>query len=227
LRTLLLTIPLGLLAATAASAVHAEEPSSAPTPQPSQGTDAAVVVPAPTASAQPVPTAPLESRANASRRPWNLRAFVGADYLAASGANGGALSAGLRAGLSRYFAASLDLGYGLLGASPGIEDRWWLLPSVALVVPAGRVSFDFGVGVGVGTVSGYSSWSDYVARPFGPDWHFTVPAVRVHAIVALPLSHELDLFARIEGASLLGVSQSYNADAFWFGLSMGLAIRLL
>ena len=227
MRKLLRTIPLGLFAVTLAATAHAQEPSPAPTAQPSNGGDPAVVATTPTASAQPVPPVPLDNRARSTRRTWNLRAFVGADYLAASGANGAALSAGLRAGVSKYFAASLDLGYGLLGASPGIEDRWWLIPSVALVVPAGRVSFDFGAGVGVGTVSGYSSWSDYVARPFGPDWHFTVPAVRVHAIVALPLSPELALFARVEGASLLGVSEYYNADAFWFGLSLGLAVRLL
>ena len=132
--------------------------------------------------------------------------------LASPGAYGSALGAGLRLRFCSSFAASVDLGYGLAGTSPGLQDRWWLFPAVAGIIPAGRLRFDLGAGFGVATSSGYASWAGYDAAPFGPIWHFTVPAVRAHFAAALPIAHRLHLFARLEIVSLLLVGPP-NPDA--------------
>jgi hypothetical protein len=157
-----------------------------------------------------------------------LALFAGAGYLGSPGADGGALLAGLRLGVGRHFAASFDVGYGLL-AAPGVEeDRWWVMPAAAWVIPAGPVRFDLGAGGGVGTSSGYVTWSDYVARPFTPAWHFTVPAVRAHATAAVEIARGLDVFARVDVASLLFVgSQSGATDTTWVALWVGVEPRLL
>jgi hypothetical protein len=154
-------------------------------------------------------------------------AFAAAGALASPGATGGAFLAGLRLGVGEHFAASADLGYGLLTAPPTIQDRWWVMPSAALVVPVGSVRLDLGAGAGVGTTSGYVSWSDYDARPFTPIWHYTVPAVRLHVTAAFPIARNLDLFARADAASLVGVtSPSGPVDTTWFALWIGLQPRL-
>ena len=163
---------------------------------------------------------------NPAAHDLGLLAAVGA--LGSPGATGGAFLAGLRLGVGRHFAASVDLGYGLLTAPPTIQDRWWVIPSAALVIPAGSVRFDLGAGAGVGTSSGYVSWADYDARPFTPIWHFTVPAVRGHASAAIAIAHDLDLFARADVASLLSAGSPGGAmDTTWFALWIGVEPRLL
>jgi hypothetical protein len=161
--------------------------------------------------------------------PHSVGLFAGVGALGSPGATGGAFLSGLRLGVGRHFAASVDLGYGLLTAPPTIQDRWWLMPSAALVIPAGSVRLDLGLGAGVGTSSGYVSWSDYDARPFTPIWHYTVPAVRAHALAAIPVAHNLDLFARADVASLLSAGSSPGGamDTTWFALWIGLEPRLL
>lgn len=155
-----------------------------------------------------------------------LLAAVGA--LGSPGATGAAFLTGLRLGVGRHFAASVDVGYGLLTAPPTIQDRWWLIPSAALVIPAGSVRFDLGAGAGVGTSSGYVSWSDYDAKPFTPIWHSTVPAVRAHVSAAIPIAHDLDLFARADVASLVSAGSPAGAmDTTWFALWIGVEPRLL
>lgn len=158
----------------------------------------------------------------------DLGLIAGLGALGSPGASGGAFLAGLRLGIGRHFAVSADVGYGLLTAPPTIQDRWWVIPSAALVIPAGAVRFDFGAGAGVGTSSGYLSWSDYDARPFTPVWHYTVPAVRVHAAGAFAVARNLDLFVRADVASLLAVgSQGAAMDTTWFALWVGVEPRLL
>jgi hypothetical protein len=161
--------------------------------------------------------------------PHSVGLFAGVGALGSPGATGGAFLAGLRLGVGRHFAASVDLGYGLLTAPPTIQDRWWLMPSAALVIPAGPVRLDLGVGAGVGTSSGYLSWSDYDARPFTPIWHYTVPAVRAHVLAAIPVARNLDLFARADVASLFagGSSPGGAMDTTWFALWIGVEPRLL
>lgn len=176
--------------------------------------------------------------ARADRRPQELGLFVGAGYLASPGANGGAFSFGLRLGMGRYVALSFDVGYGVVGASPTVEDRWWLMPAVALVLPAGPVRFDLGAGLGLGASSGYRSWPDYVAGPFNPIWAFQlVPTVRAHVRAAIALRRCCDLFARVDVASLLldGNSIGFRVgdphrpvmDTLWFYLWIGVQFRLL
>ncbi len=160
--------------------------------------------------------------------PHSVGLFAGVGALGSPGATGGAFLTGLRVGVGRHFAASVDVGYGLLTAPPTIQDRWWLIPSAAVVIPAGAVRFDLGLGAGVGTSSGYVSWSDYDARPFTPIWHYTVPAVRAHALAAIPVARNLDLFARADVASLFaGGSPGGAMDTTWFALWIGVQPRLL
>jgi hypothetical protein len=159
---------------------------------------------------------------------WRLALFAGAGYLGSHAGSGAAFGTGVRWGLGSHLAASVDLGYGLLEASSTVQDRWWVIPSVAVVLPAGPVRFDLGAGAGVGTSSGYVSQSDYLARPFAPVWHYTVPAVRGHVTAAFALSPGLELFARADLASLVfSGSGAGSADTTWLALWVGVQPRLL
>ncbi len=164
----------------------------------------------------------------AAPAPHGVALFAGLGALGSPGTVGGAFLTGLRLGVGKHFAASLDLGYGLLTAPPTVQDRWWVIPSAALVIPAGSLRFDLGAGAGVGTSSGYVSWSDYDARPFTPVWHYTVPAVRAHATVATQVARDLEVFARVDVASLLSVDSPAGAmDTTWVALWLGVEPRLL
>jgi hypothetical protein len=159
-----------------------------------------------------------------------LGLLAGVVGVASPGAYGACLGTGLRLRLGDHFAVSADLGYGLAGASPGMQDRWWLFPAVAGVLPAGPLRLDLGAGFGVATSSGYVSWPAYEAAPFTPIWHFTVPAARVHVAVAYPVTKTLDLYARLEAVSLILTSPSANEqleNTLWFGLWLGIQYRLL
>jgi hypothetical protein len=173
-----------------------------------------------------------------------LGMFASVGYLGSPGANGAATNLGVRWGLNSHLALSADYGYGMVGASGtvrdashNVEDRWWIMPAVAWVIPTTRVQLDFGAGVGLATASGYPSWSFFGAAPFGPVWAFQlVPAVRVHAIAAMPLTRRLDFFARVDAGSLvlggnsIGIrSASQNPglmDTTWLNLSLGARYRL-
>lgn len=151
--------------------------------------------------------------------------------------HGAALSVGLRFSPVRYLALSFDLGYGVIGAQPTVQDRWWLMPAVAFVIPAGPVRIDVGAGLGLGAASGYATWSDYVAAPFTPVWAFQlVPAVRAHAMAALALRSKVDAFVRIDVASLLlgagigfrvGNDQPAARDTIWYDLAVGVHFWVL
>jgi hypothetical protein len=160
--------------------------------------------------------------------PKNLAFLVGAGSIDSPGAAGGALWTGLRLALGSHLAGSIDLGYGLVGTAPSAQDRWWLIPALAVVIPAGPLRVDLGLGAGVGTSSGYPTWSDYVHAPFGPVWHDTVPIVRAHVSVAKQLKPNLDLFARAEVASLLfAAPHDGTLDTLWLSLWVGLQIGIL
>jgi hypothetical protein len=164
----------------------------------------------------------------AETAPRNLAFLIGAGSINSPGASGGALWMGLRLALGCHLAGSMDLGYGLLGTAPSAQDRWWLIPALAVVIPAGPLRVDLGLGAGVGTSSGYPSWSDYLHAPFAPTWHDTVPIVRAHASVAKEISPNLDLFARAEVASLLfASSHDGTLDTLWLSLWVGLQIGIL
>ena len=164
----------------------------------------------------------------ATPAPHSAALFAGLGALGSPGTVGAAFLTGLRLGVGEHFAASLDLGYGLLTAPPTVQDRWWLIPSAALVLPAGSLRFDLGAGAGVGTSSGYVSWSDYDARPFTPVWHYTVPAVRAHATMATQVARDLEVFARVDVASLVSVGSPTGAmDTTWVALWLGVEPSLL
>src|SRR5688572_16336754 len=84
----------------------------------------------------------------AARERRTVGLFAGVGYLGSRDAHGAAFSTGLRYSPCRALALSLDVGYGSLVASDGVQDRWWVIPSLALVLPAGRVRVDVGAGAG-------------------------------------------------------------------------------
>jgi hypothetical protein len=178
---------------------------------------------------QPAHGAEVEQRASA---------VVGTGYLGSPGLGGFALTAGLRFLPLRHLAVSFDLGYGLEARSADVQDRWWLMPSMACVAYAGPVRLDFGAGVGLGATSGYASWSSYADAPFSPTWAYQlVPAVRSHVIAAARVNRALDVFLRVEAASLLlngnsvgsrvGDPRPEVADKTWYALLAGAQLRLL
>jgi hypothetical protein len=163
-----------------------------------------------------------------------LTAFASAGYLGTSGASGAGLGAGVRLALGARFALGLDFGYGLLATRTTAQDRWWLIPSMAVVFPARivgqRASFDVGAGLGWGTASGYAGWNDYFARPLTAAWAYQlVPTVRAHAIAAVAVSPSVDVFVRVDAAALVmpeGAAASVT-DTTWILSSMGARFWLL
>jgi len=163
-----------------------------------------------------------------------LSAFASTGYLGSSGASGGAFATGVRLALGRHFALGFDLGYGLIATQTILEDRWWLIPSMAVVLPARigslRPTFDLGAGFGWGTSSGYKNWSEYAAQPFSADWAYQlVPTFRVHAIASLPLTSTVDVFARAEAAAMVMPDDTHATatDTTWFMFSIGTRFDLL
>jgi hypothetical protein len=169
-----------------------------------------------TASAAPTSDAPKVSL------------FAGAGYLASPGANGAAIEVGARFAVARDVALDFDLGYGVLAAAAGptVQDRWWIMPALAYVIPAGRVRLDLGAGVGLGASSGYRSWSSYIDQPFMPVWAYQLmPTLRVHAAAWYDLSPRSSVFTRVEAAKLLmSGSDSKWMDTTWATLSIGAAV---
>jgi len=198
-----------LLAVGAARAASAEEPPKLPAPEPPS-------------------------------RFTNLTGFAGAGYMTSGGGHGAALSSGVRLGIGRYFALGFDFGYGLMATPQGsafrgttMEDRWWLMPSMAFVIPARvgshRLAFDLGVGLGVGTTSGYSSGARYADQPLSADWEYQlIPTFRLHAIAAMEVGKNLEVFARADAASLImehGTGLAVT-DHTWLLLSLGTRFNL-
>jgi hypothetical protein len=160
-------------------------------------------------------------------QPRKLRAFVGLGYVGSPGGDGGAVLGGLRLSMGKHLALSFDAGYSALSSK---QDRWWLMPSIALVVPAGPVRFDAGAGLVLGTSSAFSTWSDFAAdRTLWASQG--VPAVRGHAIAAVTLTPRFELFARVDVSSQLlegntlgwrtGDGPTRNADTMWINLWLG------
>jgi hypothetical protein len=166
-----------------------------------------------------------------SAGPERLGLLVGAGFLASPGGSGAAVSGGLRLTLAEHCTGSFDLGYGVLELATATQDRWWAIPSIAVVASAGRVRFDAGAGAGVGTASGYRSWSAYTAAPFTPDWHATVPAARLYALAAMPLGHDFAGFVRADIAALWvaksGSTHDDLRDSSWVLLWLGVESRVL
>jgi hypothetical protein len=166
--------------------------------------------------------------------PTKLSLFTGAGYLATQNGNGGAVSTGVRLAVGNYFALGFDLGYGVMALPTSMQDRWWFIPSMAAVVPMRifnvRNTLDIGAGLGLGTASGYASFSEYSSHPFTADWEFQVePAVRAHAIWAVTVSPTLDVYARADAAALVlphGSSPNLS-DSTWLMFSLGTRFRVL
>jgi hypothetical protein len=105
---------------------------------------------------------------------------------------------------------------------------------MAVVIPARignvRMTFDIGAGLGLGTSSGYASWSEYAARPFSADWAFQLePAVRAHAIASIAASRSLDVFVRADAAALVlpENATTSNSASTWLMFALGTRFGLL
>jgi hypothetical protein len=244
--------------ARAASAATAATPASAE-----------ITTPAPASAFAPEP-APAPQKLGVSFGASYLGTLGGGIGPAAAGC-GVALSSGLRLALGAHAALSVDLGYGVLAgpSSPTVslrprpsgdgptvslrprpsgdgptatQDRWWILPAVAWVLPAevagAHVRWDIGAGLGLGASSGYASFGDYTRGPFSPAWAYQlVPAARAHVMAAMPIGRDVDAFVRVEAAALLvsgtrlgfrdGNPDPDPADTTWFDLGAGVQFRLL
>jgi hypothetical protein len=170
--------------------------------------------------------------------PQKLGVSVATSYLGNAAACGVVLSSGVRLALGTHAALSADLGYGVLSAPSATQDRWWIMPAIAWVIPAENVRWDVGAGLGLGASSGYASFADYTRGPFSPTWAFQlVPAARVHVMAAMPVGRDVDVFVRVEAAALLlsgtqlgfrnGSANPGPADTTWFDMGAGVQFRLL
>jgi hypothetical protein len=150
-----------------------------------------------------VAMAPAAARASdGAAAPPALALFAGAGFLGGPAGGGAALSAGVRYAFADRFAVSFDLGYGALGSGAEVQDRWWLLPSLALVIATGPTRIDLGAGLGLGTASGFASTSAWIGDR--TRWEYQLlPAARLHAVVAMAVTPRAELFARLEAAALL------------------------
>lgn len=187
-----------------------------------------VAVVAPAAADETTAAAP----ASPPSRPRSLDLWAAGGYLGGLAGHGAALASGLRLGLGEHVALGFDIGYGMLHGGSFAEDRWWLIPSVAGVARAGRVRFDLGAGLGLGTASGYPSLSVFAAAPFSPAWAFQLaPVARMSVLAAMPLTQATRGFLRVDVAALLlsGNSVGFRsgspdvglADTSWVCVALG------
>ncbi len=160
----------------------------------------------------------------------------GVALLEAPGEVGLAFSLGTRLALGRYSAVRFDIGYGVMGGSRSLEDRWWLIPSFAFVVPVDRLRVELGVGVGLATSSGYTSFDAFVREPFDDDWAYQlIPAIRGHAALWLELGDDADAYVQIDAGGLvtegndigLRVGNPNAAQRVWATLTVGTSLNLL
>ncbi len=180
----------------------------------------------------------VSAGARPAEGPQRLGLFVGASVLATEGLTGASLTGGTRLAMGRHLAAGFDFGWGAMHGAQQAEDRWWLMPSLAAVLPLEAGRLELGAGLGLGTASGYHSWAGFEARPFAPDWAFQLaPAARAHLGGAWTVSPALDAFARLEAGTLLlggntiglrsGNPHPAPADTLWLQLTLGVQLRLL
>jgi hypothetical protein len=177
------------------------------------------------------------SLAAPAAKPQRLGLFAGLGFLEDGGRSGAAFLAGLRYSLSTHVALGFDLGWGAMVGRANAQDRWWLIPSIAVVVPTRHVRFDLGGGVGLGDAAGYPGWSSFAAAPFEPAVAYQLfPVVRAHAVAAVALSRGLDAFLRLDVGTVVlddavgirtGVYEPGLVTTSWIDLSIGCQFRLL
>ena len=150
--------------------------------------------------------------------------------------HGLALDAGARLALGRYFALGFDLGYGVMTGARDAQDRWWMIPTAAMVVPVDDLRFELGAGVGLGATSGYTNLDAFARGPFDPTWAFQLaPTIRLHASLSWHVSDGCFVFVRLDAASLMlegntigyraGNAMPTTADTFWMTSSLGVSFR--
>jgi hypothetical protein len=186
------------------------------------------------------PRLELAPASSAPRPAVQLELVGGVSALAAPGEIGLAFVLGTRLALGRYTALRFDIGYGVMGGERSLEDRWWLVPSFAAVIPLGATRLELGLGVGFATSSGYSSFEAFAREPFEDDWAYQlVPAVRGHAALWLEVSPAVDAYVQLDAGGLvtagneIGLRAGPNGGApsdaqlTWMTLTIGTSHDLL
>jgi hypothetical protein len=153
-----------------------------------------------------------------------------------------AFALGTRLALGRYSALRFDVGYGVMGGSRSLEDRWWLVPSFAAVIPVERLRIEVGAGLGFATSSGYTDFDAFVREPFDDDWAYQlVPAVRGHLALWIDLEESVAAYVQIDAGGLLtagndiglrvgpngGAGIPSDAQLVWATLTVGTSHDLL
>jgi hypothetical protein len=166
----------------------------------------------------------------------------GVAALGAPGELGLAFVLGTRLALGRYTALRFDIGYGVMGGARSLEDRWWLVPSFAVVAPFDDARVELGLGLGFATSSGYSSFEAFVREPFEDDWAYQlVPAVRGHLALWLELGADVDAYLQLDAGGLVtqgndvglrvgpddGRLAPNDAQLTWATITVGTSHRLL
>ncbi len=160
-----------------------------------------------------------------------------AGALGSPGQLGVVIDLGFRSRVHRYFAVGFDAGYGVLGNSLAVQDRWWLFPTAELVLPANRVNVEIGVGAGWGASSGYTSFAEYVDAPFDPVWAYQlVPAARAYVGLSTRISPSMEVFVHADfgglvlGGTTIGSRVGNPMPAFmdltWSSLVIGTRVGL-
>jgi hypothetical protein len=166
----------------------------------------------------------------------------GVAAMGSPGEIGLAFALGTRLALGRYSALRFDVGYGVMGGSRSLEDRWWLVPSFAAVIPVERLRVEVGAGLGFATSSGYTDFDAFVREPFDDDWAYQlVPAVRGHLALWLDLEESIAAYVQIDAGGLLtagndiglrvgpngGAGIPSDAQLVWATLTVGTSHDLL
>jgi hypothetical protein len=185
---------------------------------------------------------PLVAQGEEGPRGAQLDLVGGVAVLGAPGELGLAFVLGTRLALGRYTALRFDIGYGVMGGERSLEDRWWLVPSFAVVAPFDDGRVELGLGVGFATSSGYASFEAFAREPFEDDWAYQlVPAVRGHLALWLELGADVDAYVQLDAGGLVtqgndvGLRVGPNEDRLaptaaqltWATLSVGTSHSLL
>lgn len=181
----------------------------------------------------------VPSRADAPG-PFQLDLVGGVSAMGAPGERGAALSLGARLALGRFAAVRFDVGYGVMGGSRSLEDRWFLVPSFSAVVPLDRLRLELGFGVGLATASGYRDLEAFVRAPFDDDWAYQlIPTARGLAALWVEVGRDVDFYLQVDAAGLVIEGNDIGlrvgprngdvptvAERFFATLTIGSSVRL-
>jgi|GEM_PF-2389264 len=211
---------------------------------------AAGLLPLASASAQATPDVSLrlneaqdteDAEALSSPTPARAAHFEIAGGLAALGGTdtgGVALTLGGRLLLGSFSVLRLDVGYGLVGNDHEVQDRWWILPGYALLIPIDTMRLEIGASLGFATSSGYPDLAAFGDAPFNPRWALQlVGAARGHVALWFDLDESNAAFIELAVGTLHlegndagvrhGIDNATAAETVWWTLTVGTTFDVL